>query len=92
MSDTLSKTEQIALHGASDALVLIRSLASAPITPESQKAIHDLADAFHNVPGHCAGQKQQREANTFLVDAALSNGAKTCLQHGFTFTPALSAA
>lgn len=92
MSDTLGKTEQIALHGASEALVLIRALASAPIMSESQKAIRNLADAFHNVPAHCAGPKQQRGANTFRVDVAFPNAAKTCLEHGFIFTPALSAA
>lgn len=91
MNETLSKTEQIALHGASEALVIIRKLASSPITPESQKAIYDLADAFHNVPAHCAGPAQQREANAFLIDAALRHAARICLEHGFTFTPALPA-
>lgn len=91
MNETLSKMEQIALHGASEALVIIRKLASAPITPESQKAIRDLADAFHNVPAHCAGPAQQRQANAFLIDAALRHATKACVEHGFTFTPALSA-
>lgn len=86
---TLNEKERIALHGVSEALVLIRNLAAAPFSTESLKIIHDLADAFHNVPAHCAGPEQQRDANAFLIEAAMRNAAKTCLDHGFNFTPAI---
>lgn len=92
MSDTtdnaLDEKEQIALRGTSEASVLIRKLASAPISAESQKMIRDLAGAFHNAPRHCAAPKQQRHATAFLIDAALQQAAKTCLDHRFEFAPA----
>ncbi|HYD60521.1 MAG TPA: hypothetical protein VEC35_09215 [Noviherbaspirillum sp.] len=44
----LNNKERDALKAVSEALVKIRELANAPMTAKSQRAIFDLADAFHN--------------------------------------------
>jgi hypothetical protein len=86
MSDTkpeaLNETERTALRAASEAFVLIRLLTSRPMTPDAWKAIHDMADAFHNVPEYCAGPAQQRAANSFLLEAGLRHGVDAFDKHG----------
>ncbi|MDQ1817789.1 hypothetical protein RBA41_31260 [Massilia sp. CCM 9210] len=82
MSEALNETEQTALRAASEAFVLIRMLTARPMSPEAQQIIHDMADAFHNVPEQCAGGAEQRKANAFLIQAAVRNGVKAYNKHG----------
>ncbi|VVE16229.1 MULTISPECIES: hypothetical protein [Pandoraea] len=46
----LTEKQTQALHITQAALVQIRCLARQPLTPTTIAAIHDLADALHNVP------------------------------------------
>ncbi|PNE59651.1 hypothetical protein A8H39_00435 [Paraburkholderia fungorum] len=46
----LTEKQVQALKITQDALVQIRALARQPVTPKTMAAIHDLADALHNVP------------------------------------------
>jgi hypothetical protein len=80
--ETLNETERTALRAASEAFVLIRMLTARPMTPEALKAIHDMADAFHNVPDYCAMPAQQRAANSFLLEAGLRHGIDAFDKHG----------
>lgn len=82
-SDNFSSDERDALRAVSEALVIIRSLARQPITKAKQSAIHDLADAFHNVPAHLATFGQQRELNAFLLDAGVKRARAVYHQYGF---------
>jgi hypothetical protein len=45
---TVKQVQALKITG--DALVQIRRLARQPATPQTMAAIHDLADALHNVP------------------------------------------
>lgn len=78
----LSETEQSALRAASEAFVLIRMLASRPMTSDAQQIIRDMADAFHNIPAHCAGPAEQRQANAFLIEAGIRNAIRAHNKHG----------
>lgn len=78
----LNETEQAALRAASEAFVLIRMLASRPMTSEAQQVIRDMADAFHNIPAHCAGQAEQRQANAFLMEAGIRDAIRAHNKHG----------
>lgn len=81
-TEVLSETEQTALRAASEAFVLIRMLTARPMSTEAQQIIHDMANAFHNVPEHCAGGAAQRKANAFLIEAAVRDAAKAYNKHG----------
>lgn len=81
--DYLSLEERKALRAVSEALVIIRTLAQQPMTEAKQAAIHDLADAFHNIPDHLATIGQHREANAFLLDAGIERARTVYHQHGF---------
>ncbi|NTB05884.1 hypothetical protein [Agrobacterium tumefaciens] len=80
--EALDETEQIALRAASEAFVLIRLLTVRAMSPESWKIIHDVADAFHNVPDHCAAPAQQRTANAFLLESGLRRAIDAYNKHG----------
>jgi hypothetical protein len=86
LSDTkpeaLNEAEQTALRAASEAFVLIRMLTARPMTPEAWQVVHDMANAFHNVPEYCAGPAQQRAANSFLLEAGLRQGIDAFDKHG----------
>lgn len=82
-SDNMSAGERDALRAVSEALVIIRTLAQQPMTKAKQSAIHDLADAFHNIPAHLATFGQQRELNAFLLDAGVKRAQAVYHQYGF---------
>lgn len=78
----LNETEQSALRAASEAFVLIRMLASRPMSSEAQQIIRDMANAFHNIPAHCAGSVEQRQANAFLIEAGIRDAISAHNKHG----------
>lgn len=80
--DNLTIEERSALRAASEALTLIRQLARGPITEESQAVIHDLAEAFHNIPEHFAGSGEQRSANAFLLKLGIEQAQIAYRHHG----------
>lgn len=81
---TLNDRERLALQLTSEALTTIRRLATRPITREGQQAIHDLADAFHNIPALAAGGPESRDANRFLLDHTLADAPEVYRRHGLT--------
>ena len=81
-TEALDETEQTALSAASEAFVLIRMLTAGPMSPEAWKIVHDMADAFHNVPDYCAGPAQQRIANAFLLESGLRMAIDAYNKHG----------
>ncbi|UIF89420.1 hypothetical protein [Cupriavidus sp. UYPR2.512] len=68
----LTEKQLQALRIAHAALVEIRVLAMAPVTPATMGAIHDLADALHNVPADVARQ---------LEDPTLANTIGQTIDH-----------
>lgn len=80
----LSKTEQSALRAASEAFVLIRRLTSQPLSREGRQVIHDLADAFHNIPEYCAGSVDDRKETAFLLEAGISDAIEANKKHGLS--------
>lgn len=80
--EALNETEQTALRAASEAFVLIRMLTARPMSSEAWKVVHDVADAFHNVPEHCAAPAQQRAANAFLLESGLRRAIDAYNKHG----------
>ncbi|GAB2880973.1 hypothetical protein GCM10027277_57570 [Pseudoduganella ginsengisoli] len=81
-STALNETEKSALRAASEAFLLIRMLASRPMSGEAQQIIRDMADAFHNVPVHCAGSVEQRQANAFLIEDAIRDAIRAQNKYG----------
>lgn len=80
--EALNETEQTALRAASEAFVLIRMLTARPMSPEGWKIIHDMANAFHNIPDYCAVPAQQRTANAFLLESGLRQAIDAYNKHG----------
>ncbi|KND60407.1 hypothetical protein BVER_03856c [Candidatus Burkholderia verschuerenii] len=66
----LNGVERTLLLATAEALVEIRRLASKPLTKDTQQAIRELADAFHNVPRVAAYTMEEREPLAFLMQAA----------------------
>jgi hypothetical protein len=80
--ENLTIEERNAHRAASEAFTLIRQLARGPITKESQTIIHDLADAFHNIPEFFAGPFEQRSANAFLLKSGIEQAQMAYRHHG----------
>lgn len=78
----LNDTERAALALTSEALEIIRKLASSPMTPGNHQAIVDLADALHNVPAHAAGDAHARTRTAFLMEGALDQARAAYRRHG----------
>lgn len=81
--DHLTHEERTALRAATEALTTIRQLTSrGPVDDTTRAVIHDLADAFHNIPEHCAGEPEQRAANSFLLKSGIEQAQINYRHHG----------
>lgn len=53
-----------------------------PVDEKTRAIIYDLADAFHNIPELCAGQAEQRAANSSLLKSGIEQAQVTYRHYG----------
>lgn len=82
----LTEKQVQALKITQDVLVRIRRLAREPITPKTMAAIHDLADALHNVPGVVTRRPENQNLARMFdeeLDRDLATAAGVYQREGF---------
>ncbi|MGF6603300.1 hypothetical protein P3T23_008054 [Paraburkholderia sp. GAS448] len=74
----LTEKQVQALEITQAALVQIRILARQPVTPKTMAAIHDLADALHNVP-HGVTRRAENSNLANMFDEELDQDVATAV-------------
>jgi len=80
--DALTEQEHVALRFLAHSLIQIRLLTrdlKRPLTAEVQRAIHDLADAWHNVPAVVA----DRSDKSSLIDGGIQEASAVYAREGW---------